>query len=84
MGRVVPVARAQMDLDDRALAVGYHVNFGVPSSLGHPDGPAPLFGAPAACRWTFTLVESMARTPASTATIRSSRKPPNTHNNTNH
>ena len=32
----------------------------------------PFFGDAAACRWTFTLVESMARTPASTATVRSS------------
>ena len=47
VGRVVPVARAQMDLDDRALAVGYHMNLGVPPSPGDADGPgAPFFGAP--------------------------------------
>lgn len=39
VGRVVLVARAQMDLDDRALAVGCHVNFGVPPSPGDADGP---------------------------------------------
>ena len=37
VGRVVLVARAQMDLDDRALAVGCHVNFGVPPSPGDAD-----------------------------------------------
>lgn len=50
VGRVVLVARAQMDLDERALAVGYHADFGVPPSLGDADGPGiPFFGAPAAC-----------------------------------
>ena len=72
-GRVVLVARAQMDLDDRALAVGYHADFGVPPSPGDADGPgAPFFGAPAACWWTFTPVEPMASTRISTPTIRSS------------
>ena len=62
-----------MDFDERARTIGYHVNFGVPSSPGHADGPeAPFSGAPAACRWTFTPVESMARTLTSTAMIRSS------------
>ena len=73
VGRVVLVARDQMDLDDRALAVGYHADFGVPASPGYADGPgAFFFGAPVACRWTFTLVESMAGTRTSTAMIRSS------------
>ena len=73
VGRVALVARARMDFDDRALAVGYHVNFGVPPSPGDADGPgAPFLGAPAACRWTFTLVESMAGTRISTLMIRSS------------
>ena len=43
VGRVVLVARAQVQFDERRLAVGYHVNFGVPSSPGHPDGPEPPF-----------------------------------------
>ena len=44
MGRVVLVARDQMDLDERALAVGYHADFGVPASPGYADGPgAPFF-----------------------------------------
>ena len=73
VGRVVLVARAQMDFDERRLAVGYHVNFGVPSSPGDPDGlGAPFSGAPVACWWTFTLVESNAGTRTSTAMIRSS------------
>lgn len=73
MGRVVLVARAQMDPDERALAVGYHADFGVPPSPGGADGPgAPFPGAPAAHRWTFTSVESMAGTLISTLTIRSS------------
>ena len=73
VGRVVLVARAQMDLDDRALAVGYHTDFGVPPSPGDADGPgAPFFGAPTACWRTFTLVESMAGTRISTPMIRSS------------
>ena len=47
VGRVVLVARAHMDLDDRALAVGRHVNLGVPPSPGDADGPgAPLFRCP--------------------------------------
>ena len=73
MGRVVLVARARMDLDERAPAVGYHTDFGVPPSPGDADGPgAPFFGAPAACWWTFTLVEFMASTRISTPMIRSS------------
>ena len=73
VGRVVLVARAHMDLDDRALAVGRHVNLGVPPSPGDADGPgAPFFGAPAACWWTFPPVESMAGTRISTPMIRSS------------
>ena len=33
-----------MDFDERARTIGYHVNFGVPSSPGHADGPeAPFF-----------------------------------------
>ena len=72
MGRVVLVARAQMDPDERALAVGYHADFGVPPSPGDADGPgAPFFGAPAACWWTFPPVESMAGTRISTPMIRS-------------
>ena len=63
MDRVALVARAQTDLDDRAPAVGCHVNFGIPPSPGDADGPgAPFFGAPAVCRWTFTPVGSMAGT----------------------
>lgn len=70
VGRVVLVARAHMDLDDRALAVGRHVNLGVPPSPGDADGPgAPFFGAPAACWWTFPPVESMAGTRISTPMI---------------
>ena len=47
VGRVVLVARAQMDLDERAPAVGYHTDFGVPPSPGDADGPgAPFFSAP--------------------------------------
>ena len=62
-----------MDFDERRLAVGYHVNFGVPASPGDPDGLRPPFpGAPAACWWTFTLVEPNAGTRTSTAMIRSS------------
>ena len=38
VGRVVPVARAQMDPDERRLAVGYHADFGVPASPGYADG----------------------------------------------
>lgn len=74
VGRVVLVARAQMDFDERRLAVGYHVNFGVPASPGYADGLRPpfFFRAPVACWWTFTLVESMASTLTSTAMIRSS------------
>ena len=65
--------RAQMDPDERALAVGYHADFGVPPSPGDADGPgAPFFGAPAACWWTFPPVESMAGTRISTPMIRSS------------
>lgn len=63
MDRVALVARAQTDLDDRAPAVGCHVNFGIPPSPGDADGPgAPFFGAPVACRWIFTPVGSMAGT----------------------
>ena len=73
VGRVALVARAQMDFDERRLAVGYHVNFGVPASPGDHDGLRPPFsGAPVACWWTFTLVESNAGTRTSTAMIRSS------------
>lgn len=43
VGRVVLVARAQMDFDERRLAVGYHVNFGVPASPGYADGLRPPF-----------------------------------------
>lgn len=69
----MPVARAQMDFDERRLAVGHRVNFGVPASPGYADGLRPPFsGAPVACRWTFTLVESMASTRISTPMIRSS------------
>ena len=73
MGRVVLVARARMDLDERAPAVGCHADFGVPPSPGDADGPGALFfGAPGPCWWTFTLVESMASTRISTPMIRSS------------
>ena len=45
----------------------------VPPAPGDADGPgSPFFGAPAACRWTFTLVEFMASTRISTPMIRSS------------
>ena len=72
-GRVVLAARAHMDLDERAPAVGYHADFGVPPSPGDADGPgAPFFGAPAACWWTFTLVGSMAGTRIPSPMIRSS------------
>ena len=37
MGRVVLVARARMDLDERAPAVGCHADFGVPPSPGDAD-----------------------------------------------
>ena len=37
VGRVVLVARAHMDPDERAPAVGYHVDFGVPPSPGDAD-----------------------------------------------
>ena len=45
----------------------------VPPALGDADGPgSPFFGAPAACRWTFTPVGSMAGARISTPMIRSS------------
>lgn len=40
---VVLVARAEVNLDERRLAVGYHVNFSVPPSPGDPDALRPLF-----------------------------------------
>ena len=43
VGRVALVARTQMDFDERRLAVGYHVNFGVPPSPGDHDGLRPPF-----------------------------------------
>ena len=47
VGRVVLVARARMDLDERAPAVGYHADFGVPPSPGDADGPGtPFFRRP--------------------------------------
>ena len=45
----------------------------VPPAPGDADGPgSPFFGAPAACRWTFTPVGSMAGARISTPMIRSS------------
>ena len=46
MDRVALVARAQTDLDDRAPAVGCHVNFGIPPSPGDADGPGAPFSVP--------------------------------------